>query len=169
MKEVKAVILVHPGSLIANAGTDRMEDALRDFSDHAGPKIVIDGFLSDRMHGFDRWISEALDSAALRGNPALRLWGCDAGEEPYPGWEGRGLPDQNILPIYDSQTSAARAIASLLQGYDVLLTGAWATRDESSGCINSVIDGLRDVGWMGDAEILPSSLYEDDPEFGCAP
>lgn len=169
MPKPTAIILVHPGSLLTHSMPERFEDALQDFENHDGPRIVIDGFLSDGLGRYNLRIWSAMVEAVGRGDFAMRLWGCDSGEAPFPGWSGYGSEANGIPERFDGQVAAAAALASLLDNHDVVATGAWATADGSSGCVNSVIGALQEAGWRGDAKILDSALLEDDLEYGIAP
>jgi len=89
----EALVLVHPGSMCGSArmflGKSEADGArnavLGEVAAHTGPIVVIDGFLSDELTSSEQAIiEEALSSNAEAGHLALRLWGCDAGEAPYP-------------------------------------------------------------------------------------
>lgn len=156
------LVVVHPGSLFGSAdmniGPEAAGEARRrvfeEIYTHDGPIVVIDGALSDEISPSDRAIlEEALEDAACNRDLAMRLWGDDAGMAPPSDWSGRGrLPGSPSL-AFDSQMDAARA---LLQGFPDLLarrrcvvTGAWASDDGMSGCVNAVADVLREMAGPG--------------------
>lgn len=156
MTAPSAYILVHPGSFIAHCGDAAFEEILAEMGHHVGPVYLIDGFLSDKTAPHDAKISEILELSRGRGFDSGRLWGCDAGEDPFPGWSG--LDEE----IHDSQQDAAASLSTRIAGMDLQLSGAWATRDGSSGCVNSVAQALRDAGWSGTSRISDLSLFEED-------
>jgi len=164
----EALVLVHPGSL---CGSARMaigkqeanairENILEEVARHNGPLVVIDGFLSDELSFHENsLINEALVENAAEGHLALRLWGCDAGEDTYSGWTSYGAPMEEA--VFDGQEQAAKMIAARLADHRIVITGAWATDDLSTGCATSVLVALREA-LGGQAEVVYSSnvLYE---------
>lgn len=172
-----ALVLVHPGSLCGSArmmigkmeADSARQDILQEVSDHLGPLIVIDGFLSDELSTEEEdLIREALDKNAASGHLSLRLWGCDAGERPYPTWMPYGGSMEGT--IFEGQEEAASAIAPRLADHSILVTGAWATEDLSSGCASSVLVALRDaLGGAAEVEHSYNVVYEPDPSLddGC--
>ena len=88
-------------------------------------------------------IAGALDRAEAQGLVALRLWGDDSEEPPYPEWSGRG----NRRRVHSGQVEAALSIADLLRGApSIEVIGAWASNDlHGEGCVNSVAAALTDV------------------------
>lgn len=168
------LILVHPGSLCGSARSmlgkfeadAARDEILHEVSHHEGPLIIIDGSFSDEL---SRAENELIESSLARnealGHLALRIWGCDAGEPPYTGWKSTGLMDRHA--VFDGQEEAARAIAEILDCDMILITGAWATENGSSGCVCSVRDALLEVlGKDMDIRISGTALMEpvDDPE-----
>lgn len=154
-------ILVHPGSLAAHGGSDAIEDVVREFERHDGPLVVIDGLLSDKLAPFEDRLGRALEAAEAKGEIALRLWGCDSGEPPFPGWRGYASSGAAVDLVHADQEEAAGRIAPLLRSRDAVLTGAWATHDDSSGCVNSVSRAMRASGWPGRHTISDSALFEE--------
>lgn len=117
-------------------------DVLERVGAHEGAMIVIDGMLSDEIPESDnRIIMAAITRAAEKGLPAMRLWGCDGGEKPFLGWEGIG----HTKLVFESQQDAAAAIAEQCAKHPVFVTGAWASYDSDEGCVNSVVDVLREM------------------------
>jgi hypothetical protein len=145
------LVLVHPGSLCGSARSQigkyaadaAREQILREVEAHHGGLVVIDGALSDELSKSE---NELIDLALMRneaeGYIALRLWGCDSGEPPYPGWRSYGPQDRDA--VFDCQQEAIATVSHLFEDQDVSVTGAWASRDGSSGCVCSVADILRD-------------------------
>lgn len=162
------LILVHPGSMYGSAraalgyseARAGREDVLYEVHAHQGGIVVIDGMLSDEIPGKDNLIiTEAIARAAGHGLPALRLWGCDAGEAPFEGWVGIGAGPLT----FTSQQEAAAAIADQLGAQPILVTGAWASHEKSEGCVNSVADTLREaLGPDASIFISQTAIYMKD-------
>lgn len=171
---MKLCVLVHPGSLFTSGKAsvpthlhaDVVEGITRDIAQADG-LVVIDGFLSD---GVPRWFTDLvearLDEVVLQQEPAFRLWGCDSGETPYEGWHARG--DGCVLISDSQQVAAARVAPFLMMAREIVVTGAWATRDGSSGCVNSVAEVLQEHIPSALISVSEHALYEDyrdeDPE-----
>lgn len=164
------LVLVHPGSLCGSAAAQlgkmdaraAREEILMEVAQHEGGLLVIDGCLSDELSQDEQQMIEAaLDRAAARGALAARLWGCDAGEEPFDAWRGRALADGTS--ITDHQDTAAAAAAVHISAPEIIVTGAWATPDHSSGCASSVLLALREaLGEKAVVRMSPSALEEPD-------
>lgn len=159
-------VVVHAGAYFTSAQeqVDRDDLAiaiadLKDFICAADGIVVIDGMLSDAIpRDVNRLIDEALTRAEAAGLPAIRAWGCDSGEEPYPGWRGHGG-----YPVYGSQSEAADPIAyTLRDAAEIVCSGAWATHDGSEGCVNDVADTLRARLPHIDITVSPDALYVED-------
>lgn len=169
----EALVLVHAGSLCGSArifiGKQEADSArhavLQEVADHRGPLIVIDGFLSDELSSHEQaLIDEALAENAASGHLALRLWGCDAGESPYPSWAPFGASMEGA--VFEGQEEAATAIAPRLADHRILVTGAWATEDLSTGCASSVLVALREaLGSAAEIEHSDHVVYEPDPSL----
>lgn len=166
----RAVVLVHPGSFwVSGAGqlpgeiVEEAEAGITDEIEAAEVLVVIDGDLSGSL-GYrpGQFIERNLHRLAQEGR-AFRLWGCDAGEPPYAVWKPVGLEDA----IHTHQEEAALAVAprlAALGASEILVTGAWATRDGSSGCVNCVADALRRVLPEIGITVSENALYEEDLE-----
>ncbi|MFG6084186.1 hypothetical protein ACEUZ9_000435 [Paracoccus litorisediminis] len=167
-------ILVHPGSFFTSAKSqiDRKTfmarlGGLMDDLDAADGLIVIDGALSDGVPVYaNEMIAKKLNEIEAAGGLALRLWGDDAGQFPFLNWQGHGsLAGQRA---FDGQMEVATAIAShhaeILNNSNILLCGAWATHDGTSGCVNSVKDALVESGKIETSRIIiaDSCIFEDD-------
>lgn len=170
------LILVHPGGLFGSTfcrvGYDTAEYHQRLISqhlcEHTGDFVVIDGSLSDEI---PRWYDEIIADCLLRAQKreeqtatrhktaALRLWGCDSGEGPYGDWQAFG--DRCFPDVFDHQGAAASAIAKHIRTPSVWVTGAWASDDNRSGCVNHVVDVIRSQRPDLSAEICTSALYDD--------
>lgn len=171
MPEAKShtLVLVHPGSLCGSAtsalgrweASCAREAVLDEVSQHEGNLIVIDGFLSDELsYEENHLINEALTLQKQGGHTAMRIWGCDAGEDPFPGWKGCGEGDL----IFDGQSEAAISISNKIAETVIEVTGAWAREDLSSGCATSVLMALREL-LPGDAvDFSDTVLHEPDDE-----
>ena len=180
-EKTKALVLVHPGSMCGSAdmqiGRDRATElrkaVLKEVSEHSGPLVVIDGFLSDELSSEeDTLIMEALKRNAAQGYFARRLWGCDSGEEAYTSWVAFGA-DVGEQTEFEGQEAAAETFAHHLAAKEIRVSGAWATDDLSSGCATSVLVVLREQ--LGENVLVRHSWYaffepvdpledEDDPE-----
>lgn len=143
------------------------EEVLERVSSHEGPLFVIDGALSDELSASENALIEAtVRRAAQAGYPAGRLWGCDSGEAPFPGWSGFRT-DAGPL-VFGGQEAAATDLAPTLPEGPVLVTGAWAGTNASDGCVNSVANAIRAVlgrgGLVGiDETALMMPEEFDDP------
>ncbi|NDV52952.1 hypothetical protein [Salipiger sp. PrR003] len=178
-EKAKALVLVHPGSMCGSAamqiGRGRANElrkaVLKEVSEHSGPLVVIDGFLSGELSPQENdLIMEALQRNAEQGHFARRFWGCDGGEEPFAAWESFGALEGEQVE-FEEQQAAAEAFASHLAHTEIRVSGAWATDDLSSGCATSVLIVLREQ--LGENVLVRHSLYafyepvdtfEDDPE-----
>ena len=174
---MRIVVLVHPGSHFI-PGSHEVEPARhRTVTDGicedlrtADGFVVVDGSFSDGMPGwFENEIRAALARAERAACPSLRIWGCDSGERPYAAWQPHG---EGIAAISDSQITAAVRLSEFLldrmAGQDpgpevteILVTGAWATRDDRSGCVNSVAGLLRERLPAVDVRVSENALYEE--------
>lgn len=163
-----SLILVHPGSAFTSWRRQVNEDVFARFVsclEHdlatCTDLVVIDGMLSDGVPSeIDSLIESRLDAIEQNVGLAARLWGCDAGECPFPGWSGRNMVGDTV---FGSQEEAALAIAvHLPDNTPVICTGAWATRDGSSGCVNSVAEALAtriDPAWI---RVSETAACEED-------
>ncbi len=181
--QLKTLVLVHPGSLFGSADfnlgycADRHRDKIREqLLTHTGNLIVIDGFLSDEIdEDFDDAIDTGLVNAyrtagyysQLNLATGLRIWGCDAGEEPYSWWCAEGnLPN----PVFERQEKAAEFLCGHITSREVEVTGAWATKHGRMGCVNSVADVLQNGLPDAKVNISETALFEEyrtgiDPLF----
>ena len=159
-----ALIVVHPGSLAAHAGTQALDDAICEIEAHDGPIIIIDGYLSDKVRPFDKRIQSAFSDAEGKGEFVARLWGCDAGESPFAAWQGYVSPGVAVDIVHECQETAAKWIAPILRSRDVVLSGAWASHSGNTGCVNSVLDALTEGGWRKEATFSDNVIYEEDME-----
>lgn len=150
--EPETLILVHPGSMCGSARMQmgRLEaDAAREevldrVRSHDGPLFVIDGALSDELSPSENALIEAaLIRSEENGHRAGRVWGCDSGESPFPGWAGRRTDGGPL--VFDGQEAAAEALAPSLPSGPILATGAWAGSNADQGCVNSVANAIRSV------------------------
>lgn len=168
-----ALVLVHPGSMCGSArmsmGRPEADEARSRVMErvrlHEGPLIVIDGAMSDELNAGETMIIEnALDEAAAWGHPAMRLWGCDAGEAPFQGWTGRALYENRTF--YPGQSEAAGVAAKYLEGCQVSVTGAWAAPDGApEGCVNEVVYVMRDaLGEKSEVGIDETALQAPDQD-----
>ena len=160
-----ALILVHPGSLAAHGGSCALDDAVREIENHDGPIVVIDGFLSDKTAPYDDRLRAAFSRAEQIGHFALRLWGCDGGEHPFAQWPGYKTPGISIQMVHNCQEKAAAQLSEILSGRNAVLSGAWATYDQTSGCVTSVGQALKRAGWAGTYTMSENVLYEEDHDI----
>lgn len=175
----KTLILVLPGSLFGSAksvlgyvAVSKIRNAIaKQILDHDGNFVVIDGFLSDEIHqGFDDVIEKGLSNAVVAATragclnlvSAVRMYGCDNGGPAYDGWEdGRS---HCLRKDFDRHTDAVKFLSRRLQTSAIQVTGAWATLDDSSGCVNHVAALLRSLMPHISVRISETALfveYED--------
>lgn len=151
-ERVRYVVAVHLGTLFTSGPAQVEPDAVdRSLSgiiadiEGADGLLVIDGSFSDAIDSsLNRIIAEKLTHARRAGEVAARVWGCDSEEPHYPGWEAVAM-DGGFGTRHRNQEDAARAAWPFLYGAtEIVVTGAWATRDLSSGCASSVLKILRE-------------------------
>lgn len=169
----KTLILVHPGSMCGSArmhlgkfeADAAREAVLYEVEHHNGPLIVIDGFLSDELSVQERAIIEdRLIKSENEGHLCLRVWGCDAGEDPFTGWRSFGLQGRHA--VFEDQRAAIRSVSHMIDTADVEVTGAWATDDLSSGCATSVLQELQQaIGNKTVVQMSPYALREPDEDL----
>lgn len=169
------LVVVHPGSVFLSGRSQISEASFRETSanlfrdiQNADGLVIIDGSLSDGVpETIQALIRKKFQECERAGAPAMRVWGCDAGERPYAGWEQHGMPG---TAVHDGQALAAAAISAQLHGVgSITVTGAWATQDNSSGCVCDVADVLRAA--LPDCAVIVSdhALYESMIDFGIEP
>ena len=114
------------------------EEVSQEILAHSGNFAVIDGCLSDEIHQeFDEVIDEglanAIEAANRAGFPnslsAVRMYGCDTGEPAYDGWMDNRSYCMN--GNFDGPDEAAEFLNKYLQTSEIMVTGAWATLDNS--------------------------------------
>lgn len=192
MSQHPTLVLVHPGSLCGSAESQlgkyearSLQEGLKyRLDEHEGAIVVIDGFLSDEIHSNLRAsITDALDRAEAAGHLALRVWGCDAGEPPFEGWEDLyAFGDVPEGSVFDGQEEAAKALAARIwaSNHAIECTGAWARSDMTSGCVTSVMQVLDDespdsdrfytffgdsVAYEADDPIHDQDMEEEEDEY----
>lgn len=148
---VRYVVAVHLGTLFTS-GPDQVhpevvEKSLEGIMADIGAAdglLVIDGSFSDAIGSdLNRLIAHKLAEARGAGELSARVWGCDNEVPHYPGWEA-GAMDGGFGMRHRNQEIAARAAVPFLYGAtEIVVTGAWATRDLASGCASSVLSVLR--------------------------
>jgi hypothetical protein len=171
----KTLVLVLPGSMFGSAGSQLGRKAreyrnavAKEILSHDGHFAVIDGFLSDEIQrGFDDVIEKGLSNAILAAErmgclnlvSAVRMYRCDTGESAYDGWqENRSYcMDKN----FDGPDDAAEFLSSHFETSEITVTGAWATLDDSSGCVNGVAQTLRSLMPNTQARISETVIFEE--------
>lgn len=162
-----AVILVHPGSVFVSGAAEVADwkiaeviEGLERDLERSTSLIVIDGCFSDAVpRDLEECITRALARCRAVQEVSARVWGCDSGEGPYAGWQG--LEGGFGLRHPDQEFAARAALAFLPHVPDILVTGAWATRDGSSGCVNNVAQTLRKGLPNCAVRVSPNALYEE--------
>lgn len=160
------LVVVHPGSFFTSgrgqvsfSAFEEAERGLVEALERCAGLVVIDGAFSD---GIPAWFENDLRAkfAALtaRGATSVRAWGDDGGEDP-PQWWTKGPAAEAI--VADGQEAVARMLAASLREQTLVCAGAWATRDDSSGCVTSVAQALRAEG-LGDVHVGDFALQEED-------
>lgn len=167
--EATVLVVVHAGSLWSSArgqvpygylqgARDLLERDIR----VARNLVVVDGFLSDAIpHSIEALIERRLDELEAEGRIAQRLWGCDSGEEPYGTWTGRA-PDGCAVFGHQTDAAAHLALASLQACPRIVVTGAWATEDGSSGCATSVAQVLGPQLPLAVVTLSEHALFEEE-------
>lgn len=171
----KTLVLVHPGSLFGSADWRFGRDArqyrnaiAQQILEHEGNFVVIDGFLSDEIYtNFDDVIETGLSNAVLTASragclnavSAVRLYGCDSGEPPFEDWEDCSA--RCLSKGFTGQAHAAEFLSDHLKTSAIEVTGAWATLDDSSGCVNDVAAVLRSQMPDVDVRISKTALFEE--------
>lgn len=183
----KTLVLVHPGSLCGSADWRFGRDArqyrnaiAQQILEHDGNFVVIDGFLTDEIYrSFDDVIETGLSNAVqaasrtgcLNSVSAVRLYGCDTGEPAFEEWEDCSA--HCLSDDFTGQAHAAEFLSDQLKTSAIEVTGAWATLDGSSGCVNNVAAVLRSQMPHVNVRISQTALFEeyedgalpDDPVF----
>lgn len=174
--QLKTLVLVHPGSLFGSANStvgyeiaERCRERIyAQLLNHRGPLIVIDGFLSDEIgEGFNdaiftglaNAIRTAQDHGLQNDMAAVRAWGCDAGEDPFDGWEHFGNQGEGLE--FECQNAAAEYLYQYITTDEIEVTGAWATEDGNGGCVNGVAEILRDGLPDAKVKISETALFEE--------
>lgn len=167
---MRICVLVHPGSIFTSGAQNvspeilgRVTSGLLEDIHAADGLLVIDGAFSDRIpHVVDTEICEALHRAQEKDFPSFRIWGCDSGEMPYAGWRSHS---GGIFAVNRSQEEAAeRLISYISHAEEIVVTGAWANREEMSGCVNSVARVFEGRLPGMPVRISPKALFEQDME-----
>ena len=171
----KTLVLVLPGSMFGSAESQLGRKAreyrnavAEEILSHDGHFAVIDGFLSDEIQsGFDDVIEKGLSNAILAaermGYPnsisAVRMYGCDTGEVAYDGWqENRSFC---LDKYFDGPDDAAQFLSRYLETSEITVTGAWATLDDNSGCVNGVAQTLRSLMPNIQVRISETAIFEE--------
>ncbi|WP_340249766.1 hypothetical protein [Sulfitobacter pontiacus] len=171
----KTLVLVLPGSMFGSAESQLGRKAreyrnaiAEEILSHDGHFAVIDGCLSDEIQrGFDDVIEKGLSNAILAaermGCPnsisAVRMYGCDTGEVAYDGWqENRSYC---LDKYFDGPDDAAEFLSEHLETSEITVTGAWATLDDSSGCVNGVVQTLRSLMPNIQVRISETAIFEE--------
>ena len=171
----ETLVLVLPGSMFGSAESQLGRKAreyrnaiAEEILSHDGHFAVIDGFLSDEIQrGFDDVIEKGLANAILAaermGCPssisAVRMYGCDTGEVAYDGWqENRSYC---LDRYFDGPDDAAEFLSEHLETSEITVTGAWATLDDSSGCVNGVAQTLRSLMPNIQVRISETAIFEE--------
>ena len=181
----KTLVLVLPGSMFGSAESQLGPKAreyrsavAEEILSHEGYFAVIDGFLSDEIQRefddvIDRGLSNAIIAAERVGCQnsvsAVRMYGCDTGESAYDGWqENRSCC---LDKYFDGPDDAAQFLSRHLETSGITVTGAWATLDDSSGCVNGVAQTLRSLMPNIQVRISETAIFEEyeDGELGGRP
>lgn len=171
----KTLVLVLPGGMFGSAESQLGRKAreyrnavAEEILSHEGHFAVIDGFLSDEIQrGFDDVIEKGLSNAILAAEragclnsvSAVRMYGCDTGESAYDGWqENRSCC---LDKYFDGPDDAAEFLSEHLETSEITVTGAWATLDDSSGCVNGVAQTLRSLMPNTQVRISETAIFEE--------
>lgn len=160
----KVLVLVHPGSACGSADFNigkfearASRDALaHELGTWDGALFVIDGALSDELADYpalDNAINLALAKAAAAGRIAKRVMGDD--------------PDQ-----VDRVRELAALMGAAARRATFQVTGAWYDPADQEGCVNSVVNTLREMGCSAaasDDAIRIDAGQQDGDEADLAP
>ena len=87
------------------------------------------------------------------------MYGCDTGEVAYDGWqENRSYC---LDKYFDGPDDAAEFLSEHLETSEITVTGAWATLDDSSGCVNGVAQTLRSLMPNIQVRISETAIFEE--------
>lgn len=171
----KTLVLVLPGSMFGSAESQlgrkarQYRDAIaEEILSHDGHFVVIDGFLSDEIQrGFDDVIEKGLANAivaaeraeCLNSVSAIRMYGCDTGEPAYDGWQDNR--SHCLIKDFQGPDDASKFLSNQLETSEIAVTGAWATLDDSSGCVNEVAQTLRSLMPDTRVRISGTAIFEE--------
>lgn len=90
---------------------------------------------------------------------AVRMYGCDTGEVAYDGWQ----EDRSYCldKYFDGAHDAAEFLSRYLETSKNTVTGAWATLDDRSGCVNGVAQTLRSLMPNTQVRISETAIFEE--------
>jgi hypothetical protein len=149
-----ALVVVHPGSACGSAdfnlGSVRAEMARRrlvgELEEWTGPVILLSGDLDDEIEDYPE-LADALD--------ALRQRALEQGFEPIV----HQAPDPQQTEV---MLELLREESALAGCREFVVTGAWYDPDDRSGCVNSVIQVIRESG--AGARPGPGAVHQDSAE-----
>ena len=156
--KLKTLVVVHPASLMSNAEHWICPEILstcrtnicNQIRAHEGNIIILesnypfepDELLEDALQtGLENAVGVATDYGCLNPASALRIWGADEQTPPFGQYTGSG--SWYIPRVYTRQQRISSFLCNHLQTDDIEITGAWATLDDSTGCVNAVAKSFR--------------------------
>ncbi len=132
----------------AQAASLMREAIIETLSRHAGALIVLDGALSDEIPAYGRF-ADAIDLRIQAHPLSRRVHACDD-VPPHPEHVLPGLLDRLGIPL----------------SAEITVTGAWYYPDQSSGCVNGVIEILKARGYspsVSKCALKPAASDNESP------
>lgn len=161
MQEI--LVMVHIGSALgsadynlgkfeARAARDELAFQLSTWNGHL---LVIHGELSDELPDYPE-LQEALNEALARnraaGYRAEEMQGCDNGTPDSEHNQESAVEAWVTQHAWDKSDTAFE------------VSGAWYHPEEEGGCVGSVIDRLRELGYQANVSYCAVELYFNEPE-----
>lgn len=148
------LVLVHPGSACGSADFNigkvaarcARDDLCRELDSWQGALVVIDGELSDELS--DRpALQSSIDDALARAQAS-----------PFGGLRVMGSDPEQV----DCIREVALTWGPTARERDITVTGAWFHPEDGSGCVGSVIQALRDLGFKATVSAHAVCLASED-------
>lgn len=174
--KLKTLVVVHPASLSSSAEhwicPDIINECRENISDqirgHRGNIVILDStypferdeLLEDALHiGLENAVTTATHHGCLNPVSALRIWGTDEQTPPFDGYTGSAT--WCIPRLFTRQIRITAFLCKQLQTDQIEVTGAWATLDNSSGCVNAVANSFRRGMPNSKVRISETALFEE--------
>ena len=158
------LIVVHPGSALGSADFNlgrpdaraAREALIQELDQWEGPLLIIHGTLSDELYRYPQ-LNQALRGTQARnaqnGFAAHERYGCD--ENASNANQEAAIQAWVAQEQWDPHTTLFR------------VTGAWYHPEDGGGCVGSVIDRLKALGYR--TEVSPSVVKMPCDEIDATP